>query len=597
MAKSHAGKTLKIFLVTVTIVLSIAIAFALLYEYLPAHPVGQGTTAEAKHFTSKEELDRVLSEYSGYFRESFSFSDLFSFGCSAPAHNDSTGPADMPLNSESVFSDYSETNTQVKGLDESDIVKTDGKYIYTLNKTTGVTILSASDGSVEKLSYIPVSGTGIYVTGDFLTIIGNNYDLDHSMELFQADVYDIADRAAPKLITNVLHEGSIVDTRMIGNKLYYILRADADTVPYVGSGEVLAEGDYSDSYYFEGINYSRFTTIGCLSLDDGLDEYRNYLGAGNTVYMSRENIYIAATDNSPNYYTNGLRYYIDHSVSASTRVLKFDANTLEFIGCATVPGTLNDRFSMDEYNGYFRIATTEGSKGSSVRVYNESLELLGAATGIAPGERIYSARFDGDTANIVTFLEVDPLFKVDLTDPENITVSDGLKKEGVSYYLHYIEGTDLLIGLGRDTSNGLFYGLEVALFDNSGEDAVLINSYIIGDYSGYSEALYAPQSILYDKERDLFGFSTEVFDPGTGENVYTYYVFGFLSGKLELRAAIKHSVDMDSRYEFIGPTYENYNYAVSRAVQIGDYLYAISGRLVTAHSIDDDFAVTDIAEI
>ena len=177
-------------------------------------------------------------------------------------------------------------------------------------------------------------------------------------------------------------------------------------------------------------------------------------------------------------------------------------------------------------------------------------------------------------------------------------MSDGLKKDGVSYYLHYIEGTDLLIGLGYDTYMGATKGIEVVLFDNSGADAVIINTYVIGTDSAYSESLYEPKGILYSREADFFGFPATVYDHDNYSGLQKYYLFGFSTGKLQLRATLSHSPDMDSRYQYIGGEDLNIpQYDINRAVQIGDYIYAASPRLVTAHDINDAFNVTSITEI
>ena len=184
-----------------------------------------------------------------------------------------------------------------------------------------------------------------------------------------------------------------------------------------------------------------------------------------------------------------------------------------------------------------------------------------------------------------------------VVDAASTKVSEGLKKDGVSYYLHYIEGTDYVIGLGRNTSGGAELGLEVVLFDMSGGEAEMINAVIIGSTYGYSETLYDPRGILYDKENDLFGFGANVYD-SKGEYKQSYYIFGFNDGILKLRATLTHDASLDDRYEIIdGDGYYTENYAVNRAVRVGDYVYAVSDRLVTSHNIGDNFALVDTATL
>ena len=597
MAKGKAGKFFKIAALIIICLLLAALITVMLYQYLPAHPVNNGAGKfELKQFSSSDELSDVLGEYRNYYATTLDLDGVLSMYKGATSEFDSA-----PNSSENDTSapSHSETNVQVEGVDEDDVIKTDGHYIYYLNNS-GINILSAKDGATQKLSTIAANAGGMYLYGDILAVVGTEYDSNYAPKTTIA-VYDVTDRAAPRLTRAVVMEGTTLTTRMNDGKVYYILSADSDTLPKAGDGSSFEEMPASNAYYFKGVPYNYFTTLGYVDLncsDGSMDAYKSYLGAGNTFYMSKDYLYITATDYSARYYTNGFRTYADYSVAGQTRILKFSLDSLEPVAHANADGTVRDRYSLDEYEGNFRIATTVGSEGSAVFVFDENLNPLGEVRGIAPGEQIYSARFNGDIANIVTFLQVDPLFKVNLSDPKNITVSDGLKKDGVSYYLHYIEGTDLLIGLGYDTYMGATKGIEVVLFDNSGADAVIINTYVIGTDSAYSESLFEPKGILYSKEADFFGFPATVYRYDNYSGLQKYYLFGFSTGKLQLRATLSHSPDMDSRYRYIGGEDLNIpQYDINRAVQIGDYIYAASPRLVTAHDINDAFNVTSITEI
>ena len=133
------------------------------------------------------------------------------------------------------------------------------------------------------------------------------------------------------------------------------------------------------------------------------------------------------------------------------------------------------------------------------------------------------------------------------------------------------------------------------MFDMSGGEAEIINAIIIGSTYGYSETLYDPRGILYDKENDMFGFSATVYD-SKGNLKQSYYIFGFSDGILKLRATISHDASLDDRYEIIdGDGYYTENYAVKRAVRIGDYVYALSNRVVTSHRISANFEQVSVA--
>ncbi|MBC7106258.1 MAG: beta-propeller domain-containing protein, partial [Firmicutes bacterium] len=176
----------------------------------------------------------------------------------------------------------------------------------------------------------------------------------------------------------------------------------------------------------------------------------------------------------------------DRTVVHKFRVAGAD---VAYLGRGEVPGRVLDQFSMDEYGGHFRSATTtEGflfperpATRNNVFVLDENLQVVGRLTGLALSERIYAARFTGDRAYLVTFRVVDPLFVVDLRDPRQPRVLGELKIPGYSEYLHPYDENHL-IGIGREAAEApvpagqgtLIFpppvvdrGLKVALFDVS----------------------------------------------------------------------------------------------------------------------------------
>ncbi|MBO7156219.1 MAG: beta-propeller domain-containing protein [Clostridia bacterium] len=597
-------KTIAILMLCVTAAVALLIG---LYYGLPARLQTDGVNPYVvKKVESKTELTEIFDRYQQYQRESRPFVLFSNFAKSdydGVGGDLATAPTDNLLGSNKE--DFSSTNTQVAGIDEADAVKTDGDYLYVLS-VPGINVIAVNNGEMQKVSTIDVEAESFYVYNNYVVAVGRAYTANSVAKI---SIYDTQDKQNPILVRSVEHSGYVVTTRLKEGVVYYIIRDykyanDSTPMPYVRTNEndELSEMSVEDIYYFDGVPERSYLIIGKLDLDNAQnDDYKAYLGAGDDVYMSHYNLYVTSLDRTERYYTNGLRNFVDYTATIKTRILKFDIRTLEFSYGAGVLGAINDRYCLDEYEGNLRVATTVGNmEYSLVTVLNDKLEQIGQTPQIAPGERIYSARFDGNSASIVTFKTVDPLFKVDLSDPTNPTVSKGLKKEGVSYYLHFIEGTDLLIGLGYDTVDGTTKGIEVALFDNSGSDAVIINCIIIGSESAYAEALYNPQAILYDKDRDMFGFAATVYNYGENKYSHTesYYLFGFMSGELKLRANITHDATMDSRYDVVGSDapYSS-NYFVKRAVQVGDYLYSISNRLVVSHSIGDEFSSQQIIEI
>ena len=601
--KVKKRKGLKIFLIVLLTLALIGALMLVLYYELPYRSVGNDRDKlTAIPFASADDVEKVYDAFAGYeYYPTLDPHEIFSIFKGATSSNDNWAGDEI---ADGSGGDYSVTNAQVEGIDEADIVKTDGEYLYAANDYS-LSILSVNEGTVEKISSIALPGNNaeFYVYGDVIAITyaysGHSDKAGGSGYGFA--VYSIENREAPSLIRTVEHGGEYAETRLKDGVIYYMVRAYFyGELPDVYVSATGYEGNipYDKGFYFDGLPCFRSTVIGKIDLNDAArDDFRCYVGVGENMYMSENYVYLTTTDTSGLYRTNGLRTYYDVNGTATTRVARFKLDDLTFVGAGEVKGNVKDRYSLDEYNGNLRIATTVNNAGSAVYVLGSDMSLIGSVENIAPGESIYSVRFNGDTATIVTFLQIDPVFKVDLSDPAAPKVSEGLKKDGVSYYLHYIEGTDYVIGLGRNTSGGAELGLEVVLFDMSGGEAEMINAVIIGSTYGYSETLYDPRGILYDKENDLFGFGANVYD-SKGEYKQSYYIFGFNDGILKLRATLTHDASLDDRYEIIdGDGYYTENYAVNRAVRVGDYVYAVSDRLVTSHNIGDNFALVDTATL
>ena len=600
--RTKKRKGLKIFLIVLLTLVLIGALMLVLYYELPYRAVGNDREKlTAIPFASAGDVKKVYDDFAGYgYSPTLDPHEVFSIFKGATSSNDILVSDEMAPGSGT--GDHSVTNVQVEGIDEADIVKTDGKYIYAANDYK-LYILETDNGAIGKLSSVRLPGDNaeLYVYGDVMVITytysGNSGKTTSSGYGFS--VYSIENREAPRLIRTVEHDGEYAETRLKDGVIYYMVRAYFyGELPEVYVSATGYDGNipYDKGFYFDGLPCFRSTVIGKIDLNDATrDDFRCYVGVGENMYMSENYVYLTTTDTSGLYRTNGLRTYYDVNGTATTRVARFKLDDLKFVGAGEVKGNVKDRYSLDEYNGNIRIATTVNNAGSAVYVLGSDMSLIGSVENIAPGESIYSVRFNGDTATIVTFLQIDPVFKVDLSDPASPKVSEGLKKDGVSYYLHYIEGTDYVIGLGRNTSGGAELGLEVVLFDMSGGEAEIINAVIIGSTYGYSETLYDPRGILYDKENDMFGFSATVYD-SKGNLKQSYYIFGFNDGILKLRATISHDASLDDRYEIIdGDGYYTENYAVKRAVRIGDYVYALSNRVVTSHRISANFEQVSVA--
>ncbi|HEB13067.1 MAG TPA: hypothetical protein ENI11_05280 [Actinobacteria bacterium] len=544
-------------------------------------------------------------------------------------------------------SDYSKTNVQVQGVDEADIVKTDGKYIYKISESKLSIVLATPTDRMKVVGEIPFSSgefrpQEIYVDKNYVIVIGQasgpielkapepgvseNEQLRqmNTQTMVKALVFDTSDKANPRKTREVEIEGSYLTSRKIGSAVYLVANKDLDyytimeeTKDKQNATPIYHDSAQSDEYkrvgfsqirYFPQPSQPNYLLVAGFNLDEPDREMKvnTYLGAGQNVYASQKNLYVAAAKPGPSP-TGG----------TNTGVYRFALNDGEtvFMSQGEVPGTILNQFSMDEHSGYFRIATTEQrlepSDGMSTEnnlfVLDSDLEIAGKITDIAPGESIYSVRFMGERAYMVTFKKVDPLFVIDLKDPSNPRIQGELKIPGYSDYLH-IYDENHIIGFGKDavgaeSSPGMpesdfayYQGMKIAVFDVSNvERPVEKFKTIIGDRGTESELLRNHKALLFDKDRNLLAFPITVMEieggPTTGiapEEPAAYGKFTFqgayvydidLNTGLKLRAKITHrrTVDDDRDYSSGG--------AVKRVLRIDNTLYTVSDEMIKANDL------------
>jgi uncharacterized secreted protein with C-terminal beta-propeller domain len=524
-------------------------------------------------------------------------------------------------------SDYSGTNIQVEGVDEADLVKTDGAYIYLVS---GATVYIVRAHPAEEAEIVTTFEPGLpvselYIGGDKLVVIHAPdyyyfwYDWDIApQEDYEikttAWVYDVSDRAHPVLEREVSVDGYYTSSRMIGDYVYLIASQPAmlnDTVPIlpgIRSDNETYVVEATDVWYVNNTdnNYG-YTNIVALNVQDPDEEVTSeiyLMGSSSNVYASLDNIYLTNLD------------WVSDSVGGweTTTVykLRVDQGEIQLVAEGTVPGRVLNQFSMDESRDHFRIATTSGrvsrsGGGTSNNLYvlNSTMGVSGKLEGLAPGEDIYSARFMGERCYLVTFKKVDPLFVIDLADPENPKVLGKLKIPGYSDYLHpYDENT--LIGIGKETveaeeGNFAWYqGVKVSLFDVSDvSDPKELAKYEIGDRGTDSPALYNHKAFLFSLSKNLLvipvleaeidssDYGSQVPDNTYGDYVYQgAYVFDISREEgIQLRGRVTH-IDDPQTFLKSGYWFES-GLSVERSLYIDDTLYTISGGMIKMNALGD----------
>ena len=519
---------------------------------------------------------------------------------------------------------YSGTNEQVSGVNEGDIVKTDGRYIYSMSQYDNkLRIVKANGAGLEVVSTIIIEeiwGAEFYlIGGDKLVVIGNEYlpvdalyresgldgsagSASDSPDVYWIPqnnyttlmIYDISDPSSPTEIRRVSMDGSGVSTRVIGSVVYMVTvkyvwgvpanQADSPLIlPYCR--DTAADDAYSPIafdriYYVPDSQESNYILIGVVDINSG-DAFapEAYLGAGTGFYMSRNAMYITC----PNWGPDVVNGNMVSPGGMKTDVMRFaiDGDSVTYSGMGSVDGFPINQYSMDEYNGYFRIATTDRMAGTYVTILDApGMRVVGRTKPLAPGEMMQSMRFMGDMGYIVTFQNMDPLFTVDLSDPRAPVVLGELKIPGFSQYLHPV-GEGLLLGIGRDTQEVYTrdrygvetvvgfqdVGLKVSLFDVS--DPVNpreIDVLSLGE--GWAEVSYNPRALMCDASRHLYGFVMEGWNNRNGAES-SALVLGVANGRLSNEATLV----MRSGYMAYG----------GRLCFIGDTLYLAHSTGVIAY--------------
>ena len=568
--------------------------------------------------------------------------------------------------------DYSTTNIQVAGVDEADIVKTDGKYIYTVSKNN-ITISQAYPSEKAKLlSKIKISDSPreIFIDGNNLLIFGaRNTTIplrrlekssskkitpeiypDYSYRnLTFVEIYNLSNRRNPVLKRKLEFEGNYYSSRKIGNYVYFVLnnypnyqalrslegeilpsklgKKAKETLPVFwdsssASSEFNPLCSCSEISYLDPVINSQYLTVIGLPIDDYNKEITKkvILGGGENVYASLENLYIAKTNYSYRQDFNWLdSVKSGENSSEKTTIYKFSLNKdkINYFGEGEVKGRVLNQFSMDEYDGNFRIATTigrvsrhGGKTSNNIYVLDKNLKLVGSLENIAPGENIHSARFMGKKGYLVTFKKVDPFFTLDLSDPKSPKIIGKLKIPGYSDYLHPYDENHI-IGIGKNTVEAeeswggdfvWYQGIKIALFDISDfNNPKEMYKTVIGDRGSSSPVLKDHKAFLFDKDKNLLVIpillaeipEDQKKDPKRARNLrgdYTFqgsYVYDLSLDKgFVLKGRVSH-YDDDEIFKKSGYYFGDNDLTIKRNLYIGDSLYSISDKKILINSLDN----------
>lgn len=478
----------------------------------------QSENVQFKAFSSAKDIEK-------YFKSIEKSNSSGDFGF--PTSKDTIKGAENAADNSS-----SETYVQIGGVDEADIIKNDGKYIYTFRNGNDKILIYEPDGkNVKKLSEIAFDmDNGNYIVDFFLyknNLIVQSNSFNSNYDSFtNIDIYSLSDIKNPKKIHSFKQQGSYVSSRITSDSLLVIsnkeirsrlCKTDKDYLPETtldGSKKAVEPKDICIVENSKSASYLIVSKLDLVS-QKMTAKTKAIAGAGSTVYCNENNLYVAnavfdTCDTAKNDDNNEIFYLSD----CNTEIYKLDfKNDIKFIAKATFSGTVNNQFSMDEYNGNFRIATTKYDKNSNqisnVYVLDKDLKKLGETDDFAKGEDIHAVRFSGDTAYVITFEYTDPLFVIDLSNPKKPIIKGSVKISGFSTNLIPIDSDTLLgIGTANDFSNPYARGIKFALFDVSDpQKPTVLDSKTIKNTA--SEAQDTHKAILVNKSENYFAIPFE----------------------------------------------------------------------------------------
>ncbi|HEV2389693.1 MAG TPA: beta-propeller domain-containing protein [Nitrososphaerales archaeon] len=509
---------------------------------------------------------------------------------------------------------YTTTNNQVQGVDELDIVKTDGTYLYVAS-SQAVSIIRAypvdATSVVSTIQLPNFSVIGISLEPQRLAVLGQSL-VNSSIAL---RLYNISDPAAPSLLNSLLVSGEFVGARTTQGYFYLVvqqpsfesgagnLTAAYPTVDEEGVSSVLSPG--STYYAPNGSQVSVYTMVLSMSMSTGVESAVSVLtGPSSTIYVSASNIYVVYSNFYPSYADGIAGDVFNGGDSGSAggpqqnstvfRVAYSEGNvTVKASG--SFPGGVLSQYSMNEYDSYFMVATSR-SGTDDVFVLSQSLSQVGVIRNIAPGENIYAVRFEGDLGYVVTFEQVDPLFTISFANPANPVVLSALHVTGFSDYLHPF-GRGYLVGVGKDTVNSssgnfaFYLGLKLSLFNVTSADSTEVANYMIGARGTDSAVLDDPLAFTFDTTTNTMVIPVNLYTISGGQSTspqcpgcppaygdFTWqgvYVFNVSTAGFRLLGTVTQN----------RPGQDPSTNQIDRSVIIGNVLYTVSQNEVMASSL------------
>ena len=661
------GKKIKIAIICLLIVIFCIFAFLLFSD----------DNAELKTIKSDKELSKIYDGNNATIKEVFtniaampfsflvnglygyhgtmeSSMDSISKGFSTSSLNANESSASLSKSSSSK--DYSTTNIQVENVDEADITKTDGDYIYSIsdNNVIITNVMNPEDIKIEATikSNDESVPEDLILYKNELVVISTKGSNSSSYSYYSYDsntivkIYNIKIKSRPILVKSYELYEPYYTSRCINNELYVIasgnLRKEDDAIV-----RTYKEDNNKKEIALENIKYLKDvktreqTIISVVDLDNERANINvsSYLIDISNAYVSENSIYLL----DQKYDYNGgvppisklfglkgiigaFTYDDDYNYSSGdkTEIYKFDISRDGNVTYNTknkIEGKTINQYSLDEQNGHLRVALYDHN-GARIAIFDKNLKQIGISDYVAKGETMYSSRFIGNKAYLVTYKTVDPLFVIDLSNETRPKILGELHIPGYSTYLHPYDEKHL-IGIGMETeevvnknssgrvtsTTSRIIGMKMALFDVTDvSNPIQISQTVIGDRRTTSAILTNPKALLFSKERQLIAIPvnnySENFEINSSGDSYSsivssytnynksyvaegYFVYNInLQDGFNLKGVITHETPQKDKNNSSYSYYYDNSSKLLRGLYIDKNLYTVSETAVKVNNLD-----------
>lgn len=547
--------------------------------------------------------------------------------------------------------EYSTTNIQVENVDEADITKTDGDYIYSLSEDKVIITDVKDETQIKIVAEIDSKNSNtipsdlilyhdklIVISEEMKTTSSYYYSYNNS-NTTMVSVYDISNKEQPKEIKNYQLEQPYYTSRCIDGRLYvissgYLKEENNEIVTYYYEDGKQIDPGYKSIKRIKGIDTTDQTILSMLDLNNMNESVKvnSYLMDVQNAYVSENNIYLLEEKYEGSYtsapkissifgFYGILGAFVDdneYDYGTYTYIYKFNLledGSIQYDKKAKEKGQTINQFSIDEYEGNLRVALYN-NEGSRIVIFNNEMEKIGETEKLAEGEKMYSSRFLGNKAYLVTYKTVDPLFVVDLSNPEEPQVLGELKIPGYSTYLHPYDENHL-IGIGMQTEEKIYRdssgrvtstaavitGMKMALFDVTDvNNPIQISDTIIGDSRTTSAILTNHKALLFSKEKQLLAIPvnnyTEDFEIESSSDEYESMVKSYTNYKKQYvsEGYFVYNINLTDGFTLKGTithekTKSKYSYynasRLLRGLYIDDNLYTVSEDYIKVNRLDD----------